>query len=554
MNLKIYTTPLIKWWRLILAALLISTISSFLVIRTQAPIYQASATLLIGKAVFEPSPNSTDLWMSQQLANFYADIAMREPVRNATMKALGLPQLPQYFVRPLPNSQFIEIVVTDNYPQRAQAVANELANQLIKLTPTNAQPQESEQQSFVDLQLKDMESKIKQTMEDLDKKQQEIANMAGARQIADAQDEISALQNKLTLLQTNYTSLLANSQQGASNSLTIIEQASLPVTPIGPKKKMTIVLSALMGIVLASCAAYLLEFLDDTYKSSEEVSKALGLPVLGMINEIKEGLEEKSIYVVDQPRSIVTESFRSLRTNIEFSEIDRQLKVILLTSSNAEEGKTFMAINLATVMAQGGKRVVLLDGDMRRPHIHSLLGIANQRGLSDLFRGYLDISKVYTKTMDPNLTVITGGAPPPNPSELLGSKKMNTILEDIGKTADVIIVDGPPTIITDASILATKADGVLLVVRQGFSKREAIRKSKEQLSRVGAHLIGVVLNRIQQASEDYYSNYHYYVEDGDDHENPGSKRLAGSSGRPSSSLLSMVIKTMPGGYAQKKDK
>jgi len=153
MDLKAYIDPFKKWWWLLLVASLVAAISSFLVTRQQPPVYQASTALVIGRSVYDPNPTSNDLWLGQQLASYYADIAQRDQVRNATMETLGLEWLPEYSARPLPNSQIIEIVVRDSSPVRAQAVTNELANQLVMQAPSSTQEQDQERQDFINHQL-----------------------------------------------------------------------------------------------------------------------------------------------------------------------------------------------------------------------------------------------------------------------------------------------------------------------------------------------------------------------------------------------------------------
>jgi capsular exopolysaccharide synthesis family protein len=512
MELKTYITPLIKWWWLLLTASLVAFVSSFLATREQPPIYQAHTTLIIGRTVFEANPTSNDLWMGQQLAGFYADYAQREPIRNATMTALGLTWLPDYIVRPLPNSQLLEIIVTDVNPQRAQVVANELANQLIKQSPTSPQPQDEERQQFINNQLDTLQKDIKKTEEEIATKQAELPDLNSARQIADTQQEITVLQTKLTTLQTNYVTLLSNTGKGAINILTIIEQAVLPTIPIGPNKSMIILLSGAIGLMLAAGAAYLLEYLDDTLKSPEEITRLVNLPVIGQIAEMS---NEKNggVYVEKQPRSAIAEAFRSLRANLEFASVDKPVKTILVTSAGIVEGKTSVSCNLAVIMAQGGKKVVLLDADLRKPSVHRFLGLANKTGLSDVFKGNLDLQGVMNSWKEDQINIITSGSTPPNPAELIGSKKMDLILDELKKMADIIIIDGPPLLVSEAAVMATKVDGVLLVIRHGYTKKKDAVSMLEQLKMAGARILGVTLNRVPKNRTYYYGHY-YYMETG----------------------------------------
>ena len=510
MELRTYFRPLIKWWWLLLAAALVAAVSSFVVLRRQPLLFQSRATLVVGRTVYEANPSGGDFNLNQQLAAFYADLAMREPVRDATLKALGLEWLPDYTVRTLPNSLLIEILVSDTDPNRAQLVANELAMQLINQTPTS-NSRSGVRQQFIENQLNLFEADITKSQDEIDKKQLSLGSMTSARLIAQTQNEIAALEQKLSSLRSDYAALLASSDRGAGNTLTIIEPAGLPSKPTGPNTLTMVMLSAVVALAIAAAAAYLIEYLDDTLKSPEEINRLLELPVIGFITEVEKGKTLEG-YLTNQPRSGVAEAFRSLRTDLEFSGVDQPLQTIYITSSEMESGKTSIAVNLAIVIAQSGKRVILVDADMRRPSVHRLLGLTNQRGLSDVFRGNLDIYNATTPYKEGNIFVVTSGTPPPNPSELLSSKKMDQILESLKKVADIIVVDGPPFLVTDATILATKVDGALLVVRYGFTRKNGALNAAKQLKRAGARTIGVVLNRIPRTSgAGYgYGSYHYY--------------------------------------------
>jgi non-specific protein-tyrosine kinase len=508
MELGNYFRPLIKWWWLILAAGLVAAVSSFVGTSRQPLLYESSTTLVVGRAVYESNPNSGDFFLNQQLATFYADLAQREPVQRATRDALGMTWLPEYHVTALPNSLLIQIKVADTDPVRAQVVVNELANQLIKQTPTN-DPKGLERQKFIENQLSTFEADILKFQEEIDKKQAELGGLTSARQIADTQAEINDLEQKLSSLRSDYAALLASSNRGAGNTLTIIEPGDLPQEPVGRRTLVLVLLSTVIAAAVAAGAAYLIEYLDNTLKDAEEITRLLGLPVIGYIAEAGKG-KELDAYVTSQPRSAIAEAFRSLRTDLEFSGVDRPLKTISVTSSDVEAGKTSIASNLAIVLAQTGKRVVLVDADLRRPNVHTYLGISNEKGLSDVLRGNVDIDDATITWKEGNIRVLPSGSPTPNSAELLGSKKMDEVLEDLKKVADVLVLDCPPFLVTDATILATKADGVLLVVRHGYSRKNAARNAVQQLKRANARTIGVVLNRIPRNVDGYYGGYNNY--------------------------------------------
>jgi capsular polysaccharide biosynthesis protein len=222
----------------------------------------------------------------------------------------------------------IEIAVVDTDAKRAQAVANELADQLIHQAPTSPGGGADQRQAFINSQLDDLETKITQTQDEVTKKQTELANLFSARQIADAQAQITALQQKLVTLQGNYAAMLANTQRGAINSLAVIEPARLPSVPIGPNRRLTIFLAAVIGLILAVGAAYLLEYMDDTLKNPEEVQKVLGLTTLGAVPQAAEVSPANELIVLSNSQSPATEAYRVLRTNLQFAAVDRPLRTL----------------------------------------------------------------------------------------------------------------------------------------------------------------------------------------------------------------------------------
>jgi non-specific protein-tyrosine kinase len=506
MEIRELIEPLRRWWWLIVVSTLVAALSSLIVTLQQPPIYEARSTLMIGNTIEDPNPTTGQFTLAQQLAIGYADIANREPVRNATMEALGLTFLPQYLARAIPNSQMIDIIVTDLNPARAQAVANELGRQLILRSPTSGSPEDQARLQFINEQLDSLQNQIRDNQEQVQKLQAQLSELNSARQIAETQGQITALQNKLNTLQVNYASLLAGTQQGAINTLSVIEPAGLPVRPVGPDVLLTVLLAAAVGLTLATIAAYAIEFLDDSMKTAEQVARLTHQPVIGFIPDLPEATN-KPAFVFENPRSPIADAYRTLRTNLEFAAVDAPLKTILIASSDTNEGKSTLASNLALIIAQTEKKVYLVDADLRKPVQHGLLNIPNDRGLSDVFRDKASLAEVAIPLEEKHIHLIPSGAIPPNPTELLGSAKMDKILQDLRAMADVIIIDGPPFVVPDASVLADKVDGVLVVIRPRYSRRGAVTSMVDQVNRVGARVIGVVLNRMPR-SGDYYGAYY----------------------------------------------
>ncbi|WP_150269449.1 CpsD/CapB family tyrosine-protein kinase [Paenibacillus tepidiphilus] len=220
--------------------------------------------------------------------------------------------------------------------------------------------------------------------------------------------------------------------------------------------------------------------------------------------------KQRHLITVTNPRSPVSEAFRTLRTNIDFSSIDEQIQIIMVTSTGPEEGKSTVTANLAAAYAQADKKVLLIDGDMRKPTAHKTFSLSNRHGLSSLLSQQSSLEEATQATGVSNLSIVTSGPIPPNPAEMMASNRMNALLQELRQLYDVVLIDTPPLLaVTDAQIIASKSDGVIMVVSYGKVKRDIAAKAKSGLDRVGAKMLGVVLNNVKRkASEGYY--YYYY--------------------------------------------
>lgn len=219
---------------------------------------------------------------------------------------------------------------------------------------------------------------------------------------------------------------------------------------------------------------------------------------------------KRPIITHQNPKSPISEAYRTLRTNIQFSSIDEELKVIMVTSAGPGEGKSTTLVNLAVAYAQADKKVLVIDADLRKPTMHHTLQISNRWGLTNLLTNQLTISEVLQDTSIPNLSIIGSGPIPPNPSEILASKKMVTVLDELKEQFDIILIDAPPAIaVTDSQIIATRVDGVILVVDSDKVKRDVALKAKQNLDNVRARILGVVLNNVDRKNKDAYYYYYY---------------------------------------------
>ncbi|WP_413496802.1 CpsD/CapB family tyrosine-protein kinase [Carnobacterium maltaromaticum] len=216
-----------------------------------------------------------------------------------------------------------------------------------------------------------------------------------------------------------------------------------------------------------------------------------------------------SLVTVTKPNSVVAEQFRTIRTNIQFSMIDRDLKSLVFTSSGAGEGKSTTSANLAVVFATQGKRVLLVDADMRKPSVNKTFKLSNHEGLTTLLtEKEVVLGDVVHETNTENLFILTSGPIPPNPSELLDSKKMNRVIEILEETFDLVIFDMPPIVsVTDAQIMASKTDGTVFVIRNGIANKEAVFKAKQLLEIVNANVVGTIFNGLEKRKDKAYKYY-----------------------------------------------
>jgi succinoglycan biosynthesis transport protein ExoP len=514
MALEQYLAVVKKWWWLMVASMLVAAVSSYLAVSRVPRVYQATTTVMVGQSLREANPTYQDIAISSQLAQTYVNMVWRQPILKGAAEALGLPYVPwagNVSARIVPGTQLLEISVCDTNPERARALADEIAHQLILQTPTET-AEDLTRHAFVQAQLQNLETNIQAAEKEIEAEQAELNAATSARAIQQYQSNILALQQKLASYQSTYASLL-QTEQGGTNYISVVEPATTPTWPISPQVMSTVLLAAAIGLALALGGAFLIEFLDDTVKTPDDVTRVTKLPTLGAIARIDGKEYDEKLIPLQQPRSPTAEAYRALRTNIQFSSVDRPVRTLLVTSPNPIEGKSITLANLAVVVAQSGRSVILVDADLRRPTQHKIFGLSNHHGLSNTtLESSSSLSEHIQPTQVENLRIITSGPLPPNPADLLGSERMRAIIEELKSQADLVMFDSPPVLaVTDAAVLSTRVDGVLMVNHAGRTRCALARRAVEELRRVDANLLGVVLNQLSlRRGSYYYPQYDYY--------------------------------------------
>ena len=531
-----YVQILWHWaWLLVLAAVVAGVVSYFLSNR-QTRVYQSNTLVMVNGASGSSYDTYNTLYLGQQLASTYSKTMLTKPVLDAVSEKLGFPVSSGGInVQQVESSQLINISVTDTDPQRAAQIANTLVSVFADQVLTDQTSRYAELKTNLEEEL----SNINKQIETADQK------LATLNSDPNSTDPASILQRSqlttsLAQWQQSRSYIVQSYQQiklaEAQSTATIIQKdPAIPIdNPIQPQPMRSAMLAAVVGFMIAAGIVFMITFLEDMIRDPEEITRKWGVPVLGLIT--KYNSKQDTIIAISQPRSPVSEAYRSLRTNLQFAGVKTNLVTLLITSASPSDGKTSVTANLAAVIAQNEKELVVIDSDLRRPRIHKIFNLSNRIGLSDYFIRPQDrLAGVIKKTEIEGLSVITSGSLPPNPSELLSSEKMWDVINLLEKQFKMIILDTPPLLaVTDALVLAPKVDGVILVVDPKVTKRGALRHSIEQLQRVNANLLGVVLNNVEVKRSQYYYNRSYYYgkqygKASDDIKTPSPKKIISST-------------------------
>ncbi len=545
-DLRHYAKLLWTWKWVIMISMLLAGGTAFWFSQQMPPVYKSSVTMRINQAPSSAQVmDNQPLVFSERLSQTYVELLQSRPILQTTISNLGLDTTYQALVgnitvTAIRDTQLIELTVQHTDPQMAAAIANEI------VAVFTAQEQQIQSSRYAESR-DNLKQQLAAIEQDIATTQEHIAHLGKKPQRTPTeQAEYDQQQSLLSQYRTNYTSILQSLEEvrlaeaQSTNNLLVIDPAIVSFSPVSPRPMMNTLLATAVGAIWAVMIIFVREFLDDTIRSGEQLEHLTQLPVLahiGKINdpkqELKEGDKTKAtkkvsqdhLIVVKHSRSPIAESYRMLRANIEFAVLDRPLQTLLVTSSGPKEGKSTTVANLATAIAHTGRKVLIVDTDLRRPTIHTFFGLSNDQGITmALMHTDTPIGTYIQSTNVDNLSILASGPIPPNPAELLGSQRMNQIIDELKSMFDVVIFDSPPVMaVVDANLLARTCDATLLVVLIAATRAKGLVRTKEQLRQAGARLVGTVLNQVTKEHGGYYDYYHYY------YSGPGGKGGGGVS-------------------------
>lgn len=482
----------------------------------QPPTYEAQAKVLIsekdtGAALFGavlPELSS----QPERALQTQVQLAEVRPIAEATIKKLGLEETPEQLLRRVDvgsvgQTNIIAITATADSPEAASDVANTIAEEYV------AASRERKRETIAEAA-----DEVEQRLESA---REEILVLGRRLQASGTSDQMAA---ELQILTGTYTTLAEKLEQLRINerleagSGNVVQAAVANEAPVAPRPARNAILGILSGLVLGLAMAMLYEYLDNTIKSSEEAEKVFGAPVLGIVplEKYEKGVK-RQLVIVDQPGSSSAEAYRVLRNSLDFINFEHELKTIVVTSAAPAEGKSTVCANLAMALSQAGKKVALVSCDFRRPTTEQFFEVNNMIGLSDVLLGTQSLKAALQRPVNDQLLVLTAGKMPPNPSELLGSERMNGVIQSLEEWADWVIIDTPPVLaVADPAAVAKWADGVLLVTKAGESVKDHAAKAADVLGTVGARIIGVIVWGLDEsrgaAGYGYYAGGYYYYQ------------------------------------------
>ncbi len=444
--------------------------------------------------------------VADRLQSKYEELANQQPDGTEVFIPTSIPSpddlLNSIKVQRVQNTNVFEIAATNGNPLLSRDIAQAYAEAYILDRQTSAVTQIDEARKEIWNQIQAMQAQIDGFSQQA--KQYPTGNVP-AELITQTQGAIARQAN----LYEKYNNLgisEALQQQG----LSIIEPAAAG-KKVEPDITRNMILGSLIGIVMGFALAFLVDHVDNTLKTKDDFEKYYGVPVIGEIAHIENqsGKASKIVYF-EKPESSTAEGYRTLRTNLQFMNLEGTVRLVMITSAGPDEGKVSVAINLAAAISEMGDKVVVVEADLRRPTLEMFVENRPAKGLTDVILGTSSVYEAVVKAEHKNLGVMMSGPKPPNPAELVASMAMNNLLEDLQKNCDYVFVDTSPVLAaSDAVAMAPMMDGIILVAKPGKANREGARRTVERLRKVDARILGLVIN-IEAGSRYDYGDYRYY--------------------------------------------
>lgn len=516
MELRHYASIVLKWWWLILLTTALAAAGAYYVNRNALPIYRASTTLTIDRGGDPREDPYYVIRTSEALASTYL-VQIKAPViLEEVRRRLGLEMSANAIkgmltVSQIEDTQLINIAAQGYDPALVKALVETTAQVFIE-------HQTEEQEARYQSRLTDIQTQAAALEQALEETQKSITGMGDPDTLPDyARLELAQLQTQRTNQQTRLSVLLQSAEElrlsmaRYTTRISVFEPAELPTVPIGPQKLRSILLAAAVGLMIGVGLAFLIEYVDDTVRTPDDVKRVLPLSVLGIVPDLGKNGEQTEVIVAKHPLRPAAEAFRNLRTSIQFTNLDEPPRTLLVTSPQPTDGKSFVAANLAAVIAQGGKSVILVDADLRHPTLHKTFTMPIEPGLTEALLAAEDRPRALRETEVERLRIVSVGSRAPDSTELLASQTFKRYIAELREQADAVVLDSPPVLaVSDAAVLSTLVDGVVLVMDAGKTRIPAAVQAAERIASVGGVILGVVLNRVKARSGGYYYYYYYY--------------------------------------------
>lgn len=510
-EIRHYLTLLARWlWLIILGAVLAGG-STFAVSWFSTPVYEASTTLLINEGQKGAGLDYNAILLSERVAKTYSQLLKSGPVLEEAAAQLGFGlEAKDIVVELVRDTQLICLRARHADPERAAAIANTVPVVFIAQNSRTQSARFASLEESLKSEIAAAEAQVEASQRALDAERNKP--QPDAATVAHLETVLAQQRASYTGLARSYDELRVAAVR-AVDTVVVVEPARVPVQPILPRTASNTALGAIVGAMLAAGAAFLIEYLDDTIKTPRDVERATQLPTMASIVRFEFAPNGEGPLIAAQPSSAISEGYRVLRTNLQFSMLGGQGEgaILMVTSAEPTEGKTTTLANLGVSLAQIGKRVLLVDTDLRHPTLHQQFGLPNRVGFTTLFLEQgINPQRVAHETGIPGLQVLTAGPIPANPAEVLDFPTTPALLDRLRPLADYVLLDSPPVLsMADASILAQKVDGVVLVAEAGRVRTDAFCEMVGALRSVKARLLGVVLNRVKTQPGRYYAHYAY---------------------------------------------